>query len=771
MDPKAILKTRETFGAWYASTSPKEPVFPNQLIAARRVLRAFVHHHNQALLWAKMQSGKTGTYQVIITFLLACAIVDHAYILCGSAERTLHKQVIHDVSTHNARFRRKIDVLFRGDLDKHTEGTPLRLHRTLIVVDESHMDQTKHMTLPRALDAVGLDLSGSAECHAILQRYGAYILTVDATPYSEVCAMKHIDRDALREKDVSGSIHKTIIRLEPGEGYVGVKKLLRGGHIKSGGYISENREAFIRALKSIPGKYAIVRVTDDKGSKNSVLKNEKTMREICADLGFPVLRYTGEHKDIAISADDSIPGRPSFADKPATTTVVMVKGCLRAGKRVPKSHLGLVWVCSKTPNTDTLLQGLLGRCCGYYTKDATLPDVYISPVFLAGGEREADLKRYFSTYTCPSHATNVNPIGTPKVYATTQTPAVFIGDIIGDNSLHARIHAHRKETGTMGFPGGRELHTRETISLIQANAERLLSSLARSLTPTQMEEIRAFIPTLCVRDVAIRSTQIEWASSVLSGALFGETAVKAERIQEGRKVALIAHPEKTMLVFYTHAGGHQRSIPLEKRFGKENGQSVFSPSEHPSPPPLEPYVDPKTGPKTKGKTEGKTGPKTGPKTKGKTEGKTGPKTKGKTGPKDRGGDPDVIIDDPSPNGVNGDPDVIIDDPSPNGVNGDPGVIIDDPSPNGVDGDPGVIIDDPSPNGVDGDPDIIIDDPPNIQPVTTPTSLWLWLLLALIGLLCIFAMYVHVNNQPPSKYLTLPVENAPHDPLPRWHTLV
>ena len=722
MDPKAILKTRETFEAWHASTSPKERVYPNQLIAARRVLRAFVYHHNQALLWAEMQSGKTGTYQVIITFLLACGIVDHVYILCGSEERTLRKQAQADVITHNARFRGKIEVLFRGSLiHRLKKSSLLRLHRTLIVVDESHLDQTKDMVLPRALDAIGLDLSGSAECHAILRRYGAYILTVDATPYSEVCAKEHLHRDALLKKDTAGTIHKTVVRLLPGEEYVGVKKLLRSGHIKPGGYISENRKVFIDALKANPGKYAIVRVTRRS--------DEKEMRGICTDLGIPVLRYTGKHKDIAISKDDIITGRPSFTNKPSTTTVVMVKGCLRAGKRVPKTHLGFVWVCSKTPNTDVVLQGLLGRCCGYYPDGTTLPDVYISPVFLPGGEREAEMKRYLnSPYTCPSYATNVKEIKNTKDYDKTQTPAARIGG----NSLFTRITAFRKETGTKGFPGGgRNAVAQDAITLLQTQTERVLSPIKGSLRSAQMEEIRAFIPTLRPTEVVVRCTtggdQLKWATSLLSGSSLGETDT-VQATNKNRKVALIAHPETTMVVFYTDAKGPMRASPLKTRFGKENGKSVFSPSKHPSPPPLEP--EPKSPPS--------------------------PPPKSPPPPP------------PPPNGVDGDPDIIIDDPSPDGVDGDPDIIIDDPSPNGVDGDPDVIIDDPSHNGVDGDPDVIIDDPPDIQPIT---SLWLWLLLALIGLLCIFAMYVHVNNQPPSKYLTLPVENAAHDPLPRWHTLV
>ena len=52
-------------------------------------------------------------------------------------------------------------------------------------------------------------------------------------------------------------------------------------------------------------------------------------------------------------------------DAPLVTTVVIVRGRLRAGKVVPKTHVGFVWEGANKSKTDVLVQGLVGRMCGY----------------------------------------------------------------------------------------------------------------------------------------------------------------------------------------------------------------------------------------------------------------------------------------------------------------------------------------------------------------------------------------------------------------------
>jgi hypothetical protein len=84
-----------------------------------------------------------------------------------------------------------------------------------------------------------------------------------------------------------------------------------------------------------------------------------------------VLLYTGEQTQIAVTRAEqkrfARSGRKigCLEDAPLVTTVVIVRGRLRAGKVVPKTHVGFVWEGANKSKTDVLVQGLVGRMCGY----------------------------------------------------------------------------------------------------------------------------------------------------------------------------------------------------------------------------------------------------------------------------------------------------------------------------------------------------------------------------------------------------------------------
>ena len=59
------------------------------------------------------------------------------------------------------------------------------------------------------------------------------------------------------------------------------------------------------------------------------------------------------------------------------TTVILLKDRLRAGKVVPKEHIGFVWEDATSSKTDTLVQGLLGRMCGYYDPGQYVPKIFL----------------------------------------------------------------------------------------------------------------------------------------------------------------------------------------------------------------------------------------------------------------------------------------------------------------------------------------------------------------------------------------------------------
>jgi len=65
--------------------------------------------------------------------------------------------------------------------------------------------------------------------------------------------------------------------------------------------------------------------------------------------------------------------------QPSKTTLVHICGKFRMGQVVPKQYIAMVYEQSNNPNADTILQGLLGRMCGYKDKGAhTEVDIYVS---------------------------------------------------------------------------------------------------------------------------------------------------------------------------------------------------------------------------------------------------------------------------------------------------------------------------------------------------------------------------------------------------------
>ena len=159
---------------------------PQQSAAAQSIMMAFVDAVRFAILFALCQAGKTGTFQELIRKMLYEGKVQRAYILCGSNDTDLRDQANKDTAAANpeAYARGDVVVLFRQDFkDAHMD-----IANALIVVDESHLDQTQKQELDQFLAKHGLSMDGNP---ATLVEKNAYIVSVDATPYSELAALQH----------------------------------------------------------------------------------------------------------------------------------------------------------------------------------------------------------------------------------------------------------------------------------------------------------------------------------------------------------------------------------------------------------------------------------------------------------------------------------------------------------------------------------------------------------------------------------------------------
>lgn len=335
----------------------------NQILSASRIRDSFLSGTLCALLAAKCQSGKTGTFQSLIRQMLDAADVTHAYILCGSSETELKKQAVADTRAANGDYYDAglIEVIFHQDF-KHAK---LDVVNALIIVDESHMVQTKGQQLHLFLATYGVFLDGNPKT---LEEKNAYLLSVDATPYSEIAALR--EEETLFPKHVE--------ELEPGMGYYGLAEYERDGTLLPTFPIAKAPERFESLLLDVGSKYVLLRLNRSEANR----ENEAVLRSICRARGFPVLLYTGEKTEIAVTRAEqkrfARSGRKigCLEDAPAATTVVIVRGRLRAGKVVPKQHVGFVWEGASKSKTDALVQGLVGRMCGYVFGDQK-PTLYV----------------------------------------------------------------------------------------------------------------------------------------------------------------------------------------------------------------------------------------------------------------------------------------------------------------------------------------------------------------------------------------------------------
>lgn len=324
-----------------AATVPRE----NQLAAAAEIVDAFLTDGiKYALLIAQMQSGKTGVFQTVIHQLLTGGHVDRVYILCGSNEVELRAQAIQETAAYNPGEAR-ISVVFRQDFAK----TPLppTLERTLFILEESHLDQDVGQQLHTLLQRFGVTLTGAAITPT------TYIVSVSATPFSEFSTLIH---DCPLKRKVT---------LTPGAAYRGVGFFWRTGRVRRTYSIAQKARNFRTLVLSKGNSWNIMRVDS---------ANRRQIRDAVGD--YADIRYfTQNRRDIRISDLNEPPTRP---------TIVIIDGLLRCGKVVPKRHIGFVWENAAAPGTDTILQSLLGRMCGY-DHGGNYPHIYISPALF---ERE-----------------------------------------------------------------------------------------------------------------------------------------------------------------------------------------------------------------------------------------------------------------------------------------------------------------------------------------------------------------------------------------------
>jgi hypothetical protein len=346
-----------------------------QIEAGLEIIEIFINNPNNirwAILLAQMQSGKTETYLFVCCELIRRNIVKSVVIFSGNAETDLKEQLLKEVNgTGDSKFYGKyenyledkenitrnqrrnilaqvkihIQVLWGTELKKCSDNYT----ETLFVWEESHFAQNLQQCPDKFLTNAGISANGDCET---LKEKRNFVISNSATPFSEMSCLHHLTQN------------KQVVHMKPGIGYNSVKAIRDSGRLKS---FKTIEEGLVKALNNrYEGtKYGIVRITS---------KNEENIKNIITRNGWSYVVFDsiskGEVRELGLQTWNGMNNAPT------ENTVILLRGKCRMGKNLEKKHVAFVMETAKNTNTDTLLQGLLGRVCGY-SEGSNNVDVYI----------------------------------------------------------------------------------------------------------------------------------------------------------------------------------------------------------------------------------------------------------------------------------------------------------------------------------------------------------------------------------------------------------
>jgi hypothetical protein len=386
-----------------SSLTQEQIFFKQQVEAAKNIIYHYKQDNRYVILYADLQSGKSGTFHCVSICMLRSKLINKVIILCGMNDNELKSQAIDDYKNKymtkykdiigNNYNEETVNIIFQKDIEKLLiqKNDKNYFDNSLIIIDESDRTQDNIQQKNLLLHYSGVRLDGNPN---ILKNKNIYVLSVSATAFSEISAMKH-----------GFSYNKKVVKLNiDNSKYRGIEYFYKNNLIHSSFDIKKNKEQFIDLIKSKGLSYNLIRIYESK-----TRKDYEIVKDICNINNFDFIDYDMENtKNINEIIKKQRPNKP---------TLIVVKGKLRAGKVIKnKQNIGFVWENSLNPNTDVVLQGLPGRCCGYhkYNIDIYIPECVLK-VKLYNGIRINEIDRYIESYKgsdiniIPNYANNIVP--------------------------------------------------------------------------------------------------------------------------------------------------------------------------------------------------------------------------------------------------------------------------------------------------------------------------------------------------------------------------
>jgi len=357
IDKNSVKYTNDIKSKWY--------VYDNQIQTAKEIILNFYNKYNRwILLFAEMQSGKSGTF-FSIPYIIArnkslikelnIDMFDdeiNVYLITGMNEKELIQQFEYDIVSftgmdikknifHNSEMQKFIskDENYWSIDDKKIINRMRK--NSLILIDESHYGSDKNQILNTFLNKI---LNVSVNDETSLYNNNIYVVSISATPMSEYIT------DVLYDK-------RKTVALKNSQNYYGILDMFKNTKIKQS--FNLNTDDGINELLNTINSYdknGYILIRSTTNQQNEIIaqinKNYNNIKHIEYD------QYSKSRILNNIGINELISNIPN--DK----TIIFLKGLLRAGKRLDTSNIIMVHDTNNS-NTDTTVQSLLGRLCGY----------------------------------------------------------------------------------------------------------------------------------------------------------------------------------------------------------------------------------------------------------------------------------------------------------------------------------------------------------------------------------------------------------------------
>lgn len=349
--------------------------FQENLQAGKEIISIYCDNSLEVIryvmLLAQMQSGKTFVYTFVMCEMFRQRKVEKVIIFSGNAEVALreqtrrcmedeeyqifYKEYLESIGVQQdivdfcweglklmitSKESNKFEVIWGTELKKRMAPKT----KTLFIWDESHFAQDQGMCPDKFLSQMGIMPNG--DWRPLLEREN-YVLSVSATSFSEASDAIHHDQC------------KAVVTFSPGSDYMSIKKMKENGMIVP---FESPKVCVLEQMRSSvtrvgQRKYGIIRIGHNVGAGN---EDEKFYKDISKKTKWNIKLYYDTTDPTRIDSLECL------NHEPERNTLILVKDHCRMGQQLPKENISFVIETAVTSRTDVLLQGLLGRMCGYH---------------------------------------------------------------------------------------------------------------------------------------------------------------------------------------------------------------------------------------------------------------------------------------------------------------------------------------------------------------------------------------------------------------------